>query len=124
MLQRRAQQPTAKLLHPVCVVLPAQQPIAVLPLLVVYPNTVPKLVGVAADGAPPTSVLLIYNPLLSTRIRSQVPAPINTVHIHPAAPGKLPITVFSLPVVIKQPALSPIPMLLQPVVLPESAPYP
>jgi hypothetical protein len=54
------------------------------------------------------NALLIYNPVLSTRIRSQVPAPINTVHTHPAAAGNEPITVLFIPLVIALPASEPI----------------
>jgi hypothetical protein len=54
-------------------------------------------------------------------MRSHVPAPINTVHTHPAAAIKPPMTVLLTPVVIAQPAQNPMPMLLTPLVLHTSA---
>ena len=54
------------------------------------------------------NALLIYNPLSSTRTRSHVPAPINTVHTHPADANNEPITVLFTPVVILLPASGPI----------------
>ena len=56
--------------------------------------------------------LLIYRPVLSTRIRSQVPAPINTVHTQAAAVTNEPIIVLLIPVVNAAPAQAPIAILL------------
>ena len=53
-LSQRARHPIAVLLQPVCVELPALQPILLFPRPVVLPNTVPKLVRVAGDTVPPT----------------------------------------------------------------------
>jgi hypothetical protein len=61
--------------------------------------------------------LLTYKPVLSTRKRSHVPAPINNVHTHPAAAGNEPIIVLLVPVVIRHPLHNPRAMLLLPVVL-------
>jgi len=55
---------------------------------------------------------LTYNPLLSTLIRSQVPAPSINVQTHAAAAGKLPIIVLLTPVVIADPEQYPIAILL------------
>ena len=65
-----------------------------------------------ADPPPVNNVLLIYKPLLSTRIRSHVPAPINTVHTQAAAATNEPIIVLLIPVVNEHPALAPIAILL------------
>ena len=61
---------------------------------------------------PLNNVLLIYKPLLSTRIRSHVPAPINTVHTQAAAAVNEPIIVLLIPVVNALPASAPIAILL------------
>jgi len=83
------------------VVLEAADP--VYPTLPVYP--------LPADPVYPTPPVngdpLMYRPVLSTRMRSQVPAPISTVHVQPAAAGKLPITVLLTPVVNAHPAQYP-----------------
>jgi hypothetical protein len=139
-LLRRAQHPIAVLFNPVCVVLPAQQPILTLPLPDVLPNTVPKLVGVAAAPAgrpvnpapqpkkqrphispvPPLTTIQ----LASTRIRSVVPAPINTVLLHPTGVAILPITVLLQPHVIVHPAHLPIAILKFPQVIAAKDPCP
>ena len=69
-------------------------------------------------------VLLIYKPLLSTRMRSHAPAPINTVHWQVAAAGIVPIIVLLLPVVTALPAQKPTKILLRPVVFPLPAQVP
>ena len=99
----------------------------------------PKLVGVAAPTLRPVNPapqpkkqrahtspvpLFTTKQLASTRIRSVVPAPINTVLVRPAVPGRAPIIVLLAPVVISQPLLPPMAILIPPVVLLRSAKTP
>ena len=67
---------------------------------------------------------MTYNPVLSTLMRSHVPAPSNSVQTQAAPAIKLPIIVLFLPVVIAHPAHNPIPILLEPVLFLASALYP
>ena len=53
----------------------------------------------------------MQSPLLSTLIRSHVPAPINTVQFSEAEPGKHPITVLLFPLLIDVAAPTPIAIL-------------